>query len=65
VTRIRVEESYLAAVYQVAGDRLLADDLPTEGQKARLTELILNALSKPEDYTPEIIHDLYRMAKLP
>jgi len=65
MSRIRVEASYLAAVYQVAGHRLLAEDTLTDGQKARLTELILNTLSDPAHHNPQTITDLYHMAVQP
>jgi hypothetical protein len=54
-----------ALLYQIAGDRLLADDLLTEGQKARLTELILNTLDQPDRYPVKVIRDLYKLAKTP
>ena len=49
--------------YQLAGGLLLlAPDRLTEGQRARLTELLLDVLSEPGRYTPELERSLRDMA---
>ena len=54
-----------AELYQAAGELLLAPDVLTEGQRARLTELVLDVLSEPDRYKARVLGDLRRMAKRP
>ena len=51
--------------YQLAGSLLLAPDIFTEGQRERLTELLLNVLSEPNRYTYKTLNLLRRMAVKP
>lgn len=52
--------------YQIAGGLLLGpDDDLTEGQRARLTELLLNVLSEPVRYSAKLVKDLEKMAVEP
>ena len=53
------------AAYQVAGALLLAPDLYTDGQRARLTEHLLNILSEPDRFSPRTARLLARMAEEP
>jgi len=51
--------------YQLAGGLLLAPDHLTEGQRERLTELLLNVLSEPDRYTADLVRKLRAMAVKP
>ena len=53
------------AAYQLAGGLLLAPDHFTEGQRDRLTELLLNVLSEPDRYTAGLIRILQDSAQKP
>jgi hypothetical protein len=55
----------LAAAYQLAGHRLLSEDDLTEGQKDRLTNLLLDILSDPDRYRSSDIRGLVEMALKP
>ena len=44
--------------YQIAGELLLSPDHLTEGQKDRLTELLLNILSSSADYSGRTVRIL-------
>lgn len=51
-------------LYQIAGHRLLVEDL-TEGQKDRLTELLLSTLEDPDRLPVSVVRDLYTLAVKP
>jgi hypothetical protein len=55
-------DTLIAALYQLAGQRLLCEEDLTPGQRNRLTELLLNALAEPRRYTPELIRTLTDLA---
>ena len=57
----RIEKT-IAIAYQIAGQRLLAEDLLTKGQKERLTTLLLDLLAEPDTYPSAIWRQLYRQA---
>lgn len=48
----------MAELYQILGQLLLAPETLTEGQRDRLTELVLNVLSDPDRYSVEVIERL-------
>jgi hypothetical protein len=50
--------------YQLAGSILLTDvnDPYTVGERNRLIELLLNTLSRPEDYSVDILDSLQKLA---
>lgn len=52
-------------LYQLAGGLLLAPDHYTEGQRDRMAELLLNALSEPEQYTAKRVRTLRDLAVRP
>jgi hypothetical protein len=52
-------------LYQVAGPLLLNPEFYTEGQRARLRELVLNVLSEPDRYTAKLVRELQRLAVEP
>jgi hypothetical protein len=55
-----------ADCYQIAGGLLLGpDDFYTAGQRARLTEVLLNAMSEPDRYTAKVVRRLARLAIMP
>jgi hypothetical protein len=51
--------------YQLAGILLLAPGHLTEGQRERLTELLLDVLSEPDRYDAKAIRLLRNMAMKP
>ena len=51
--------------YQLAGFLLLAPEDLTDGQRDRLTELLLNVLSEPDRYSPKLIRVLRKLAVAP
>ena len=52
--------------YQIAGGLLLMPvDHYTAGQRARLTEVLLNALSDPDRYSAKLVRRLARLAVEP
>lgn len=57
--------SLFMALYQITGGLLLAPDFYTEGQRDRLTELVLNVLSNPEGYTAKRVYRLRDLALRP
>lgn len=54
-----------AVAYQIAGSLLLAPDALTEGQRERLTELLLNILSEPDRFKASTALSLHRSAMKP
>ena len=50
--------------YQLAGQLLLTDE-GTEGQRERLTNLLLDTLSDPQQYEVDVLERLQKMAVKP
>ena len=64
-TRPRRRKLFLDC-YQIAGGLLLGpDDFYTAGQRNRLTEVLLNALSEPDRYSAKLVRRLARLAVEP
>ena len=53
------------ALYQVAGQVLLARDSLTAGQRKRLEQLLLDVLADPDRYSTKLINDLEEIAREP
>lgn len=51
LVRNRKNGKFFADLYQLAGELLLAPDTLSDGQKARLTETLLDALSQPNHFS--------------
>jgi hypothetical protein len=53
------------SAYQVAAPLLLVPERYTKGQRKRLREHLLNVLSNPDGFTPQLVDDLARLAVEP
>ena len=51
--------------YQIAGHRLLMEDQLTEGQRERLTELLMDMLEDPNRYKVKVWRRLAKLAVMP
>lgn len=66
-TMSKTDKKLFAALYQLAGDLLLLDgpDGRTQGQRDRMTELLLDVLSDPERYTAKTVAVKHRLCLVP
>ena len=61
--RAKSARKRFAALYQLAGPLVMLE--LTEGQKERLSILLLDALYEPERFTAKLIAELQRVALVP